>query len=163
MPLAMPVHTKHHIPVQLLVVSIMVFIQVPSYCSVVESKPFVHKYILQSWEALSWGARGILRAMYFERTLEVTTPDVTTACVHMYTSMHMMFGLLASTYVLWALEYQSRVFYLRRMGRDASEEEYTKWDPLWLSSQIYHVAIFVLLFAICWGGLLHTFMDMDPS
>ena len=161
MPLAMPVHTKHHIPIQLFVVTTMIFVQVPSFCSVVESKPYVHKYILGSWQALSRGAWAILDAMYINHTGEVIVSDVSMACTHMYTCVHVIFGLFASTYVLWALEYQSRAFYLRRLAHGASDDESARWAPLRLSSQICHIGLLVLLFAICWEGLWRILVCME--
>lgn len=161
MPLAMPLHTKHHIPIQLLVVAIMVFVQVPRFCAVLESKPHVHEYMLWVWRMCSRGSWAILDSMYMMRTLEVTVPDAATACAHMHVCLHVIFGLVVPTYMLWVLEYQSRAFYLRENLDKGPNDDMRRWPPLSWASIAFHAVLLLPLFAICWEALLQWFINMD--
>ncbi|CAD7696960.1 unnamed protein product [Ostreobium quekettii] len=164
-PFLMPLHFKHHLPLQLFVVSVMICYQVPNLCHVVESRQDIHGFFKATWQAVSARARDIVNIMFLSgpRTWGQAELELGAKCQHMYTSLHLVFGLVVPTYIWWLWEYQSRVFFLsKRCSREERRGE-GEWAQLSLTSIASHVVILVLFSAVCWEGLLGLFVDVDEG
>lgn len=64
--------------------------------------------------------------------------------------LQLVVGVVLPTYCLWAFEHLSRLYFLRKAGREGAREE---WSELKASAVSAHLAIIVLAFAVCWKGL----------
>ncbi|CAD7704582.1 unnamed protein product [Ostreobium quekettii] len=154
-PVAMPMHFKHHVPVTFAFVWLMLTFQVSQFCQVVEGRSDMHDYVLGSWRALSARAWNILSAVYIMDAHDATQPPIYSACNHLYTFLLLYFGLALPTYGVWALERQSRAFFLSEQRQEgtltkAESQRESQQLSLTRAAVLMHCGLLAVLYAVGW-------------
>lgn len=159
-----PLPSKHTIPIALVHVGLKTVVNAPNACRTAVKTDEGVEFVKWAWSGTARVMWGILNAIYQTNVQERTDPHPFKACCHMLTWCYLMLLGVVVCYVLWALEYQSRVRFLRREAQDsqrgsAARREQEAWAPL--KCVAYHLFLVAMFSAIAWEGTMGGYFPRD--
>lgn len=168
--IVVPLLVKHSLLVQAISLLAACAFQGRRTCDVCMQSEQGPKYILWLWRCASNASWTIQNLMYLTDVREVTEPEPLPACRHIITNMFLIGGMVFPSYLLWVMEYRSRVYFLetqlaaddRRGRRQQQQEEpgaIEPWSKLTNLLVTYHVLLLVIFFAVSWETMSDRFID----